>query len=116
MKYFLSIVSVLFSSLFIVIGAMIIMRSNMELWEIGLAVIAISYGIISVFSLYIAIFKAHKSKFKTLKYCSVTFLSIFILANFDSGLVSGQEFSIIIMFGMTLFLNWLFVNKIAKNA
>ncbi|PKG36913.1 hypothetical protein, partial [Psychromonas sp. Urea-02u-13] len=112
LKYFLSIISILISSLFIAIGVMVILGATALLWKIGFALVTISYGIAGFYSLYLALGKRQVKGFNVLKYLSLAFMAIYIIANLDSGMISGQEFGLIIIISIFILLNWLSVNSI----
>ena len=116
MNIIFSIISILLSSLFVAYGLSLTTGLNNSLWLFCFWLTSILYGGVGFYCLYLALRKGVASAVKMLKYVSLVYLFIFIVASLDVGRISGQELLLIIIVGILLLINWFMVKKIISRS
>jgi hypothetical protein len=78
------------------------------------AIISFSYGLVTIFLLSQAWAKANKKLINITKYIVVIMLITQIILNLDVGIISGLEWSGLLVIGLMLCINWLSVKYVIE--
>ncbi|WP_321392110.1 hypothetical protein [uncultured Desulfuromusa sp.] len=109
----LTLLSASVSLVFFLYGAFIARGAIGQTWIMIFAILTACYGAGSLAALLWAWFKGGKRAIKVIKYLAIAFLALFVIGSMDVGMVSGQEFILILGVGLVIWFNWFSVKKIA---
>jgi len=101
--------------MFFAYGLIMVLSSQISFGILGFSIFSMLYGVIGLCCLYLALRKIEKNIIKIFKYSSLVYLLIFVVASFDVGMISGQEFLLIVFIGMFLLLNWVSIKAIINR-
>lgn len=110
-----SLLSAVISSIYIAFGVSIFEDIDALGWVSLFAMISISYGIISLLALYFAMGNVGVRGSLISKYAALIYFVVFTAGSFDVGRISGLEFSVILMVGLTVISNWFLIRNAERR-
>lgn len=110
-----SVLSFVVSGLFMFYGLMILQLEHIPTIAFLSAIVALCYGIITIFLLSQSWVNPNAKLPTITKYIVVMMFVIQMLLNFDVGNISEIEWADLIIFAIMLSINWLSVKYVAQN-
>ncbi len=91
---------------FIAYGVGIVFAEGLGVWLVVLGVVITIYGFVSLVGLYVAWRSNQKNMSRVFHYFAAGILLLFVLASFDSGMISGLEYGFLLGVAVLLAINW----------
>ena len=107
-----SILSFIVSGIFVFYGLMILQLEQLPTLSFIAAIIAFSYGLVTIFLLSQAWVKANNKLTRITTYIVVIMFIVQIILNLDVGIISGLEWAGLLIMALMLGINWLSVKYV----
>jgi hypothetical protein len=112
---FWSVLSFIVSGLFIFYGLLIFQLEKVPAIAFYSSVVAICYGLTTIYLLSQTWAKPSKNYAKFTGYLVVFMFVIQTVLNFDVGMISGMEWTGLVVMALTLSINWLSVKFVSEH-